>query len=556
MIITLCAALFTIIASAEGIEHQGWSQWYACNSTETCITERFQQCSSRQRSLQPSLCVEQDEPFSESILGSVYCPNHCDVVGTASETSCAGDCYDATKSRVDLCSQSGCSLRRTIRCYNPRSCSGTWSRLGPPTQCSVSCGGGVKQVPQRCFAGRRRMRTHNCQGTDMNVTAVRYAIELCNTHECPDWSAWSKWSECSTTCDGGTRKRTRQCKYKGKPSDLCSFADSQGLITDELESCNTQSCQHDRPTQDEEDLVTTTTTSVNSSDTFIDVDSNILESWSEWTSCNSPCSEVEGIKTRQRCLRRNELRPSVCDLPEIVTDDCFSTELCTECSRSLPCLNWGEWENIENCSTADQIVFQRTCNSEWKIHLTSTSCPSHQYLRREECLYDKTGLSVNQIGAIVGSIVALLVIIAFILAYLFFKKKIQNIKVENQSNTFQQSTAVVRRQIESQDQLENLGPHYEDVREVYSYANSPANRNPISYDYTETEYQLGNVQESDSPQLNYLRIDEANQDSCLRVNFVAPTVVRAPYPTPRLPPQPVRGSVDVAPEPGYVAPST
>ena len=49
-------------------------------------------------------------------------------------------------------------------------------------------------------------RIAGCQGED-KVT------EDCNSDSCPSLTPWSEWSECSSSCGGGTRSKKRQCVY-------------------------------------------------------------------------------------------------------------------------------------------------------------------------------------------------------------------------------------------------------------------------------------------------------------------------------------------------------
>lgn len=50
------------------------------------------------------------------------------------------------------------------------------------------------------------------------------------------WKAWETWSECSTTCGGGQRNRTRECNDALHGGTDCIGESMQN------ESCNTQNC--------------------------------------------------------------------------------------------------------------------------------------------------------------------------------------------------------------------------------------------------------------------------------------------------------------------------
>ena len=49
-----------------------------------------------------------------------------------------------------------------------------------------------------------------------------------------DWTSWSDWSECSISCNGGTRIRTRTCS---DPLPSCGGEECPGDNT-ESEDCN------------------------------------------------------------------------------------------------------------------------------------------------------------------------------------------------------------------------------------------------------------------------------------------------------------------------------
>merc|ERR1712218_581488 len=52
------------------------------------------------------------------------------------------------------------------------------------------------------------------------------------------WGSWSSFSPCSSTCGGGTRTRTRECKDSTNEGAECPGESSQ------TEACNTEECPY------------------------------------------------------------------------------------------------------------------------------------------------------------------------------------------------------------------------------------------------------------------------------------------------------------------------
>lgn len=50
------------------------------------------------------------------------------------------------------------------------------------------------------------------------------------------WKMWATWKDCSVTCGGGQRNRTRECNLPKHGGESC-----QGPVL-ETEDCNTQEC--------------------------------------------------------------------------------------------------------------------------------------------------------------------------------------------------------------------------------------------------------------------------------------------------------------------------
>ncbi|KAK7881858.1 hypothetical protein WMY93_030267 [Mugilogobius chulae] len=105
---------------------------------------------------------------------------------------------------------------------------GGWSQWSPWTECSLSCGGGVKSRTRLCNNPAPQSGGRGCLG----VTEQR---RECNSHACSDssgpWLQWSQWSLCTVSCGGGQQSRFRLCR-----SPPCSGPRRQS------KTCNTQVC--------------------------------------------------------------------------------------------------------------------------------------------------------------------------------------------------------------------------------------------------------------------------------------------------------------------------
>ena len=67
------------------------------------------------------------------------------------------------------------------------------------------------------------------------------SISLCHSLELEStggWGSWSSFSPCSSTCGGGTRTRTRECKDSTDGGAECEGESSQSV------TCNTEECPY------------------------------------------------------------------------------------------------------------------------------------------------------------------------------------------------------------------------------------------------------------------------------------------------------------------------
>lgn len=258
-----------------------WTTWNACD--RTC--GEAQQQRQRQIAVFPKnggrACPDELMQTQGCVLPKCQIQN-TEVSDWGSWGDCSKTCGPGTQRRsrqiLALRSPGGRGyegvLGQVRECQDTPACKksdcvwGDWQAWGG---CSCTCGGGeqsrvriIKSWPegggQRCEAGSKS----EVRGCNM---------QKCDSVSCQDgkWDDWTPWSQCSSSCDGGTTRRTRK---------LATMANACGCPP---------------PGKDEETA-------------FCNVDRSCEPSldcrffaWTDWTPCTATCN---GIKRRARSVEQ------------------------------------------------------------------------------------------------------------------------------------------------------------------------------------------------------------------------------------------------------------
>ncbi|XP_063600047.1 hemicentin-1-like [Penaeus indicus] len=187
-------------------------------------------------------------------------------------SDCSATCGQGLRQRTRLCDSpppaaggahcQGDGLEVTPCSNPPCLLDGNWGAWAAWSVCSVSCGGGVRRRERACDDPPPSNGGRYCPGSNT-------LEDYCNLDMCPvngGWSSWSSWGSCTATCGGGQRRRFRTCDNPG-PSQggrACTGPDTDS------EACNTAKCP------------------VNGA----------WGSWSEWSPCSMTCGLGMRVRTR------------------------------------------------------------------------------------------------------------------------------------------------------------------------------------------------------------------------------------------------------------------
>uniref|UniRef100_A0A3P9DIL1 Complement factor properdin n=1 Tax=Maylandia zebra TaxID=106582 RepID=A0A3P9DIL1_9CICH len=255
-----------------------------------------------------------------------------------------------------------------LQCQSVPGChvDGGWSQWGAWTECSLSCGGGVKFRRRLCDNPSPQSGGRGCLGDAEQQRD-------CNTHLCTvgPWLPWSQWSECSVSCGGGQQYRSRLCSLPcvhGRwncslehcpvhgalsswgPWSPCSLScGGLGLKT------RSKGCTQPAPARGGRDCQgpRRETTYCQAPDCPVD---GAWTPWSVWSDCSATCGRGTHVRTRACINPPPRNNGSHCSGPEKETQDCQTPpyDLCP----------WSPWSPCSQTCGAGSVSRHRACVCE------------------------------------------------------------------------------------------------------------------------------------------------------------------------------------------------
>ncbi|XP_039266278.2 uncharacterized protein LOC120341783 isoform X1 [Styela clava] len=333
-----------------------WGEWSKC--TVTCGTGT----SVRERSCDGGNAG--DDGCVGSMQESKTCSvNDCPGWSDFGEwSSCSATCGGGSRERSRTCRGSKIGNRDCpgdrleIEKCNDVPCP-KWTRWGKWSKCSVTCGRGRQSSQRQCENGE--IGDRGCGGKHTKNKA-------CRRPKCPSWSNWTSWSECSTTCGNGIKTATRDCMTGKKTSKNCegNSTKTQTCNTEDCEGCakwsewtactktcggglqeRSRTCTSDSATQ-EESVCNDKKCPIFWSD------------WANWTECSVSCGS--GQETRTRTCEGGKPGDPGCRGTTTNNRQCNLGE----CPSIPKWSAWGQWSNCDAVCGRGFKIRERVCDGE------------------------------------------------------------------------------------------------------------------------------------------------------------------------------------------------
>ncbi|XP_016091061.1 LOW QUALITY PROTEIN: SCO-spondin [Sinocyclocheilus grahami] len=140
------------------------------------------------------------------------------------------------------CNNCTCESGKLVDCTSVEcDVDGGWSSWTPWSVCSVTCGAGLQSHYRFCSDPERAGNGLPCVGPDRED-------RVCSSTPCSrdgGWSDWSSWTDCSKSCGGGVKSRRRDCDrpVRGGDGDYCEGLGTEVILCN-THHCPVSSCSH------------------------------------------------------------------------------------------------------------------------------------------------------------------------------------------------------------------------------------------------------------------------------------------------------------------------
>eukprot|EP00929_Paragymnodinium_shiwhaense_P017134 TRINITY_DN1260_c0_g2_i1.p1 TRINITY_DN1260_c0_g2~~TRINITY_DN1260_c0_g2_i1.p1 ORF type:complete len:1993 (+),score=486.90 TRINITY_DN1260_c0_g2_i1:90-6068(+) len=322
-----------------------WTPWDGCNADSP-----LQKFRSRKVVAEPT---RGGKPCAEGLYETVGCgdakdvgPEPCKFSDWSAWENCTATCGGGQTQRKRYLVMHGSNCARTSL-HETKSC---WAepcpRQGPTdadcklsewsqwTPCSITCGTGVRTATRKVIRECSSEAGLACTEAALE-RAAPCQVKECREQDC-EWYDWSKWSGCSCSCGGGSKRRKRSIKTRPVNGTSCPARPCEPFNMYEVSGCNEEPCTH-----------------------CID---GKWGTWTQWSSCSDTCAPA--FRSRHRAIARHA---STCGKPVAGLEDEFA--LCAglkKCEVDVDC-EMSEWHEWSACSSSCNGIRERN------RHITRTS---------------------------------------------------------------------------------------------------------------------------------------------------------------------------------------
>lgn len=317
----------------------GWSTWTESLCSSTCgIGYRVRQrnCSNPAPQFGGTFCIGSAIDTILCNVSNVTCP----IMGTWGEwvnaINCSASCGYGFRVRNRTCLPLGTNncvgssvLVETcdsgLTCATPapwNSTNGNWSNWSDWSSCSVSCANGTQYRTRACNNTTPVQGGSACRGDPLET-------RNCETNvACPvngNWSEWSSYSPCSTTCGPGVRTRIRSCNNTNNFNELCIGPALETTVCNANNTCPI---------------------------------AGVWQNWSNWSTCSGSCGTGIQVRTRYCNVTAGGEQ---CSGPTIESQLCNTT---IRCPVDGGWSDWGDWTDCSSgtCNTGTQYRY-RVCDN-------------------------------------------------------------------------------------------------------------------------------------------------------------------------------------------------